>query len=67
MFEKIETEYGNFRQMLLASVLTLIVALLIGKVFVPVITLFRRSLSMSKMASSPRGHWFYGHLKQVRD
>jgi len=50
--------------MLLASVLTLIVALLIGKVFVPVITLFRRSLSMSKMASSPRGHWFYGHLKQ---
>ena len=66
MFEKIETQYGSFRQMLLASVLTLFVALLIAKVFVPVITLFRRSLSMSKMANSPRGHWFFGHLKQVK-
>ena len=66
MLEKLVIKFGTLWQYLFALCLALIVVLLIAKVVVPVCNLFKMSLKMIKISSSPRGHWFFGHLKKVR-
>ena len=43
----------------------LAVAYVVAKVILPVGKFFRISQVMNDLAGSDRGHWFYGHLKQV--
>ena len=66
MLENLMMEYRTIRQYLFALCLALIVVLLLAKIVVPVCNLFKLSFKMSKMSSSQRGHWFFGHLKKVR-